>query len=177
MPGAVTPEALAEGMWINFRWSDAYSLTSRFGLPGNRARRSETAATDDNFRGINALGGPQRTNERREPAGDGLRRGSWRNAGRRSTRPRSGPRHPRASARGFRGRTRDDQEEAGSGQRHGVLLEKPERHDRERLLVRRLEHHRRRAAGLRRLQPAARAQAPAVAGHEPGKAPLRLRRD
>jgi hypothetical protein len=35
MPGAVKPEACAEGMRIRFRWSDAYSLTSRFGLPGS----------------------------------------------------------------------------------------------------------------------------------------------
>ena len=32
-------------MRIRFRWRAAYSLTSRFGLPSNRARRSETAAT------------------------------------------------------------------------------------------------------------------------------------
>ncbi len=44
MPAAVKPEARAEGMRIGFRWSHAYSLTLRFGLPGNRARRSETAA-------------------------------------------------------------------------------------------------------------------------------------
>ena len=31
-------------MRFRFPWSHAYSLTLRFGLPGNRARRSETAA-------------------------------------------------------------------------------------------------------------------------------------
>jgi hypothetical protein len=45
MSAAVKPEARAERMRIHFRWSPAYSLSSRFGLPCNRARRSETAAT------------------------------------------------------------------------------------------------------------------------------------
>ena len=31
-------------MRIGFRWSDADSLTFRFGIPGNRARWSEIAA-------------------------------------------------------------------------------------------------------------------------------------
>ena len=31
-------------MRIGFRWSDADSLTVRFGIPGNRARWSEIAA-------------------------------------------------------------------------------------------------------------------------------------
>ena len=44
MSAAGKPEARAEGMRIRFRWSLAYSLSSRFGLPSNRARRSETAA-------------------------------------------------------------------------------------------------------------------------------------
>jgi hypothetical protein len=39
------PEARAEGMWNGIQWSNAYSLSSRFGLPSNSARRSETAAT------------------------------------------------------------------------------------------------------------------------------------
>ena len=42
MPGK--PEARAEGMRFRFRWSRAYSLTLRFGLPGNRARSSKTVA-------------------------------------------------------------------------------------------------------------------------------------
>ena len=37
MPDAVKPEARAEGMRVRFRWSDAYSLSLRFGLPGNGA--------------------------------------------------------------------------------------------------------------------------------------------
>jgi hypothetical protein len=41
--------------------SDAYSLTSRFGLPGNRTRRSETAGTDGD--------GCQRRARRSETAG------------------------------------------------------------------------------------------------------------
>jgi hypothetical protein len=45
-PDAGKPEARAEGMRFRFQWSDAYSLTSRFGLPSNRARRSETTATE-----------------------------------------------------------------------------------------------------------------------------------
>ena len=44
---AVKPEAGAEGMRDAFRWSGAYSLSLRLGLPGSRARRSETAATED----------------------------------------------------------------------------------------------------------------------------------
>ena len=40
---ALKPEARAEGMRFSFRWSNTYSLSSRFGLPGNLARRSETA--------------------------------------------------------------------------------------------------------------------------------------
>ena len=43
-PESHAQHAAAEGR--GFRCSDAYSLSSRFGLPGNRARRSETAATD-----------------------------------------------------------------------------------------------------------------------------------
>jgi len=35
--GAVKPEARAEGMRCGFRWSDAYSLSLRFGLPGSGA--------------------------------------------------------------------------------------------------------------------------------------------
>jgi hypothetical protein len=35
------PEARAEGMRDGVRWSNASSLSSRFGLPGNPARRSE----------------------------------------------------------------------------------------------------------------------------------------
>ena len=38
------PEARAEGVRSGCRWSDAHSLSSRFGLPSKRARRSATAA-------------------------------------------------------------------------------------------------------------------------------------
>ncbi len=48
-------------------------------------------------------------------------------------------------------------------------LEFRERHHRKRLLVRRREHHRRRDAGVERLLPASRAQAPLIAGPEPRK--------
>ena len=34
----------AKGMRIGFRRIDAYALIRRFGLPGNRARRSEAVA-------------------------------------------------------------------------------------------------------------------------------------
>jgi hypothetical protein len=37
MPGAGKPEARAEGIRVGVRWSNAYSLTSRFGLPSNPA--------------------------------------------------------------------------------------------------------------------------------------------
>ena len=55
MPEAVKPESCAEGIRIRFRWGHAYSLTLRFGLPGNRAstvrdRRSRKAARIDGQR-------------------------------------------------------------------------------------------------------------------------------
>src|SRR5512133_888507 len=49
-------------------------------------------------------------------------------------------------------------------------------HHLERPRVRRAEHHRRRAAGSVRLQPARRAHAPVIAGRQAREAPLRSRR-
>jgi hypothetical protein len=37
MPGAGKPEARAEGIRVGVRWSNAYSLSLRFGLPSNPA--------------------------------------------------------------------------------------------------------------------------------------------
>ena len=48
-----------------------------------------------------------------------------------------------------------------------MLLEEIERHDRQRLLVRGLQYHRRRAAGFGRLQPPGGAQAPPIPDNQP----------
>ena len=61
------------------------------------------------------------------------------------------------------------------GRRNGVVLQHPERGDRQGHFVRRLQHHLRRGAGLEGLHPARRAQAPAVARLQAREARLRRR--
>jgi hypothetical protein len=59
----------------------------------------------------------------------------------------------------------------------GVLLQRIERDDRERLFVRRCEHDGRRDTRLERLPPRRRADAPAIAGLEPREAEFGSRGD